>query len=132
TILQLGRSKLKVSLGAQAQTTVSTLTGNFGLIGAAESMELLYAKVQRIASAPVGILVHGESGTGKELVARALHQLGDRKDKPFITLDCGAVSPNLVASELFGHEKGSFTGATRQHIGAFERAHGGVLFLDEV
>lgn len=132
TILKIGRSQLRVSQGAQGQAVLTELTGNFGLIGASQSMERLYAQVEKVAGAPVGTHLHGETGTGKELVARALHQLSDRKDQPFVTVDCGSVSPNLIASELFGHEKGSFTGATGQRIGAFERADGGFLFLDEV
>jgi DNA-binding NtrC family response regulator len=78
------------------------------------------------------VLVVGESGTGKELIARAVHELGARARGPFVTVDCGALSPSLVAGELFGHERGSFTGAEKRHAGAFERADGGTLFLDEV
>jgi DNA-binding NtrC family response regulator len=78
------------------------------------------------------VLLQGESGTGKELIARALHDQSPRANKPFVTLDCGVISPGLVASELFGHERGAFTGADRRHIGVFERAQGGTLFLDEI
>jgi DNA-binding NtrC family response regulator len=78
------------------------------------------------------VLLVGESGTGKELMARALHDQGPRAKEPFVTVDCGSLSPSLVASELFGHEKGSFTGADARHLGAFERADGGTLFLDEI
>lgn len=90
------------------------------------------AQVQKAARTEVAVLIVGESGTGKELIARAVHDLGPRAQKPFVTVDCGAMAPNLVASELFGHERGAFTSADRQHIGAFERANGGTLFLDEI
>jgi DNA-binding NtrC family response regulator len=95
-------------------------------------MRRLLARVQKAAQAETAVLLVGESGTGKEVIARALHDEGARRGKPFVTVDCGSLSPALVASELFGHEKGAFTGADRQHAGAFERAHGGTLFLDEV
>jgi DNA-binding NtrC family response regulator len=95
-------------------------------------MRRLMAQVQKAAQADQSALVIGESGTGKELIARALHDLGPRAPRPFVTVDCGALTPTLVASELFGHEKGAFTGADRQHAGAFERADGGTLFLDEI
>jgi two-component system response regulator HydG len=92
----------------------------------------LLEKVQTLANTTATVLIQGESGTGKELIARALHYDGPRVDKPFVAVNCGAFSDNLLASELFGHEKGSFTGAVRQHKGAFERAHGGTIFLDEI
>jgi DNA-binding NtrC family response regulator len=95
-------------------------------------MRQLMAQVQKAAKSEVPALIVGESGTGKELIARALHDLGPRADGPFEVLDCGSLSPNLVASELFGHERGSFTGADRRREGAFERARGGTLFLDEI
>jgi DNA-binding NtrC family response regulator len=95
-------------------------------------MRRLFADVERAARADASALLVGESGTGKELVARALHERGPRSGKPFVTVDCGSLSPTLVASELFGHERGAFTGAERQHVGAFEQAAGGTIFLDEI
>ncbi|MDQ3037834.1 MAG: sigma-54 dependent transcriptional regulator, partial [Myxococcota bacterium] len=88
--------------------------------------------VQRAAATEAPVLLVGESGTGKEVVARALHDRGPRASEPFVVVDCGALTPTLVASELFGHERGAFTGADRQHTGALEQAHGGTLFLDEI
>jgi DNA-binding NtrC family response regulator len=95
-------------------------------------MRRLMAKIERAARSEAAVLLCGESGTGKELIARALHDLSPRKTGPFITVDCGSLPPTLVASELFGHEKGAFTGADRAREGAFERAHGGTIFLDEI
>ena len=80
----------------------------------------------------MSVFITGESGTGKEVVARTVHDLSRRRKQPFLAVNCGAISPNLIESEIFGHEKGSFTGADRQHQGFFERAHGGTLFLDEI
>jgi two-component system, NtrC family, response regulator AtoC len=85
-----------------------------------------------VAGTALSVFVTGESGTGKELVARTVHDLSRRRNRPFVAVNCGAISSNLIESELFGHEKGSFTGAERQHQGFFERAHGGTLFLDEI
>jgi len=108
-------------------------TGRFGqLIGESEAMQRVYRQISRVAGTAVTVFVHGESGTGKELVARAVHDLSRRREQPFLAVNCGALSPHLIESEIFGHEKGSFTGAERQHQGFFERAHGGTLFLDEV
>jgi DNA-binding NtrC family response regulator len=108
-------------------------TGRFGeLIGASDAMQRVYRQISRVAGTAVTVFIHGESGTGKELVARAVHDMSRRRDMAFLAINCGALSPHLVESEIFGHEKGSFTGADRQHQGFFERAHGGTLFLDEV
>jgi DNA-binding NtrC family response regulator len=108
-------------------------TGRFGaLIGGSEPMQRVYRQISRVAGTAVTVFIHGESGTGKELVARAVHDLSRRREQPFLAVNCGALSPHLIESEIFGHEKGSFTGAERQHLGFFERAHGGTLFLDEV
>ncbi|HWP19301.1 MAG TPA: sigma-54 dependent transcriptional regulator [Burkholderiaceae bacterium] len=107
--------------------------GRFGLLqGQSPPMQSLYDKLARVAPTSATVLLIGESGTGKELAARTIHDLSRRRKGPFLALNCGAISPQLIESELFGHEKGSFTGAERQHIGFFERAHGGTLLLDEV
>jgi DNA-binding NtrC family response regulator len=102
------------------------------LIGESPEMKRLVQSIARIGASDVTVLIIGESGTGKELVASRLHALSPRARGPYLALNCGAVTPTLIESELFGHEKGSFTGASRQHAGYFERAHGGTLFLDEV
>jgi DNA-binding NtrC family response regulator len=108
-------------------------TGRFGhLVGTSGVMAQVYEQIARVAGTSVTVFVTGESGTGKELVARTVHDLSRRRAKPFLAVNCGAISPNLIESEIFGHEKGSFTGAERQHQGFFERAHGGTLFLDEI
>lgn len=107
--------------------------GRFGkLFGASDCMTALYRQIGRVAPTNVTTLLIGESGTGKELAAHAIHELSSRRQRPFIAVNCGAISPNLIESEMFGHERGSFTGADRQHKGYFERADGGTLFLDEV
>lgn len=102
------------------------------LIGNAPSMRSVVAMGERGARANIPILITGESGVGKEVIARAIQTASDRSDKPFITVNCGAISENLVESILFGHEKGSFTGANSKHLGKFQEAHSGTLFLDEV
>jgi len=102
------------------------------LIGISQPMRKLKAALDRLAEQDVSILVQGESGTGKELVARALHERGSRKKKRFVALNCGAIPENLIDSELFGHVKGSFTGATTDRAGVFVEADGGTLFLDEI
>jgi len=107
--------------------------GRFGhLLGSSPPMQKLYDQLGRVAPTSATVLLMGESGTGKELAAQTCHEMSRRKRAPFLPLNCGAVSPQLIESELFGHEKGSFTGADRQHKGYFERANGGTLFLDEI
>jgi len=107
--------------------------GRFGhILGSSPVMHRLYDQLARVAPTSASVLLIGESGTGKEVVAQTIHDLSRRRRHPFLPLNCGAVSPQLIESELFGHEKGSFTGADRQHRGFFERAHRGTLFLDEV
>ncbi|MEO3714184.1 sigma-54-dependent transcriptional regulator [Roseateles flavus] len=107
--------------------------GNFGhLWGRAPAMLPVYEQISRVAGTGVSVFILGESGTGKELVAQTVHDLSRRRKKPFLAVNCGAISPNLIESEIFGHEKGAFTGADHQHQGFFERASGGTLFLDEL
>jgi two-component system response regulator AtoC len=107
--------------------------GRLGLlIGASEPMLGLYEMLNRVAPTDATVFLVGESGTGKDLAAQTLHHLSRRSKAPFLPLNCGAISPTLIESELFGHERGSFTGAQRRHKGYFERAHGGTLFLDEI
>jgi DNA-binding NtrC family response regulator len=102
------------------------------LLGAAPTMQSLYEMLNRVAPTDATVFLIGESGTGKDLAAQTLHQLSRRSKAAFLPLNCGAISPTLIESELFGHERGSFTGAARRHKGYFERAHGGTLFLDEI
>lgn len=107
--------------------------GNPGhLIGNCRSMQTIYSQIRQVAPSSATVLIRGSSGTGKELVAKAIMQLSPRSDKPFITLNCAALPENLVESELFGHEKGAFTGAVTRRIGRAEAAAGGTLFLDEI
>jgi DNA-binding NtrC family response regulator len=129
----LDTQKLQGILTRHSQQPQGQTRAGFGrLIGNSASMQKLFSAMARIAPTDATVLIIGESGTGKELVAQTLHELSPRATGPYLAVNCGAVSPNLIESELFGHEKGSFTGATRQHTGFFERAHGGTLFLDEV
>jgi len=105
---------------------------HYGMIGDTPAMKRLFATIDKVAEVSCSVVISGESGTGKELVARALHDHGPRADKPFVAVDCGALSTTLLESELFGHEKGAFTGATQRKYGLMEQADGGTLFLDEI
>jgi DNA-binding NtrC family response regulator len=131
TSLRVGATVLRVSDG---EDVLVPLHGDElgGLRGRSKSTRRLMATIEGVARSNAAVLAIGESGTGKELVAQSIHELSSRTDAPLVTVDCGALSPNLVSSELFGHERGAFTGADRQHVGAFERARGGTLFLDEI
>ena len=102
------------------------------IIGQSPKMTQIFNMIERVASVDATVLITGESGTGKELVAKAVHYNGKRKDGPFIAINCGAIPEALIESELFGHEKGAFTGAVKSHIGKFEQAQGGTIFLDEI
>jgi DNA-binding NtrC family response regulator len=131
-VLVVGATKVRIANAGDVVVSVHAGDHLGGLRGQTPLMQRLMARIERASQTDKPVLVVGESGTGKELCARALHDLGPLALRPFETVDCGALSPNLVASELFGHERGAFTGADRQHTGAFERAHGGTIFLDEI
>ena len=115
------------------EADAAALTGGaLDILGESEPMQKLKAAIGRVANTDATVLVHGESGTGKELVARAIHEQSPRSGRPFIAVHCAALAETLLESELFGHEKGAFTGAIRRKLGRFELADGGTLFLDEV
>ena len=103
-----------------------------GMVGHSVKMRNIFGLIKKIAPMDVSVIIQGETGTGKELAARAIHDFSNRRKGPFIVLDCGSIPPNLIESEIFGHEKGSFTGAHQSRPGAFERANGGTIFLDEL
>ncbi len=107
-------------------------TGFGRVVGASRALVALYPLFERLAAATVPVVIEGETGTGKEALAEALHEMGPRAKRPFIIFDCTAVPPALIESELFGHERGAFTGATGSRRGVFEQAHGGTLFIDEI
>ena len=104
----------------------------FGMVGETPVMKQLFTTIEKVAEVNCSVTITGDSGTGKELVARALHDYSPRSDAPFVAVDCGALSTTLLESELFGHEKGAFTGATQRKLGLMEQASGGTLFLDEI
>lgn len=130
--IRLGKTLLRVSDGETIHVALHEGDRLGPLIGRSAVMRKLMATIERVARAEGAVLIWGETGVGKELVAQAIHENSPRHEQPFETVDCGAVLPALLASELFGHEKGSFTGAEQRHVGALERADGGTLFLDEV
>ena len=109
-----------------------TRVGKHTIVWTGETMRRVMAQVERVAASESRVCIYGETGTGKELVARTLHEKSPRAQRPFVTLNCAAVPAELIESELFGHEKGSFTGAAQKHVGKFEQAHQGTLFLDEI
>ena len=129
----VGRTRLRLAIGAERTVVPTAEQGSFGpLIGASAPMRAIYSVLERAAPTTAPILIAGESGTGKELAARAAHQASSRAQQSFEVVDCGGLPPTLIESELFGHVRGAFTGASTDHEGAFERANGGTLFLDEL
>ncbi|MBF0205684.1 MAG: sigma-54-dependent Fis family transcriptional regulator, partial [Oligoflexia bacterium] len=135
TILNtLGKSSIieQRMLVPEMRQNKSKFNNFHGLVGKSKEMQSLYSFIEKVAESEGTILINGESGTGKEMVARAIHNASNRKDHPFMACDCSALTPSLLASELFGHVKGSFTGAVSTKLGLFEVADKGTLFLDEV
>ena len=140
--VDFGRVKMalaNVSRALEMRGEITTLRselrklGRFGpMVGSSPAMQKVYDLIARVAATDACVLISGETGTGKELVAETIHRLSRRSRQPFLPMNCGALSAHLIESELFGHERGSFTGAEKMHKGYFERAHGGTLFLDEV
>jgi two-component system nitrogen regulation response regulator GlnG len=123
---------VKVSADKSVGPAVSAEDLEGGIIGSSAAMQAVFKTIGQVAASDATVMVTGESGTGKELIARAIHQNSLRSNKPYIAVNCAAIAENLIESELFGHEKGAFTGATQQHIGKFERCDGGTIFLDEI
>lgn len=132
TTLRVGNSTIRVEEGETFDTPLVGADRMIELVGRSVVMRRLVTEIVRVAPSDVSVLIQGETGAGKEVVARTIHTEGRRSGGPFETVDCGSLTPTLTASELFGHEKGAFTGADAQRVGAFERADGGILFLDEI
>jgi DNA-binding NtrC family response regulator len=131
--LKLGRTILKVALGDErVAQSFSERTELGPLVGKSAPMRAAFALIEKAAPTDTTVLIEGETGTGKEGAAEALHLGSQRRDKPLVVVDCASIPAGLIESELFGHEKGSFTGATARRIGAFEEAEGGTIFLDEI
>ena len=124
---RMTKTSVKISNDSEADSSDDDL-----LVGQCPAMQEVYRQIGRVAGQDVMVLILGESGTGKEVVARAIYQYSKRADRPFLAINCAAIPENLLESELFGHEKGSFTGAERKRIGKFEQCDGGTLFLDEI
>jgi DNA-binding NtrC family response regulator len=133
--MRIARALKQQNLETENVSLRKQLDAKFGLeniIGESPAMTEIFEVVQQVAPTRATVLVLGESGTGKELIAKALHQLSPRAQQPFVTVHCAALAPTLLESELFGHERGAFTGAHERRIGRFEQAQGGTLFLDEI
>src|SRR5262249_28533729 len=122
----------QASLYLENQSLRSQLRVESELVGTSQVMKGIEAQIARVAGTNATVLIRGESGSGKELVARAIHYSSQRKDGPFVCLNCAAITETLLESELFGHEKGAFTGATEKKIGKFEASNEGTIFLDEI
>jgi DNA-binding NtrC family response regulator len=133
SLLNLGRVTVRFDFVNEAnRLPLSDKTEFFGMFGSSVAMRTAFALMERAAQTDLTVLLDGETGTGKGKAAEAIHRASNRADKPFLVVDCGAIPANLLESELFGHEKGSFTGATEKRVGAFEEASGGTIFLDEI
>ena len=131
--IKIGGTTLQVVVvDADASPSLPEPTYDAKMLGSSLPVQRLLASLPRVASSGVTVLIEGETGTGKSLLAELIHQAGRRPNGPFMVVDCASIPPNLVESELFGHERGAFTGATERRMGAFEAAHGGTIFLDEI
>lgn len=132
-LIQVGETSIEFQTYDEKVQIEPSDKNSFGsLVGRSRKMRQIFGLLERISPSQATVIIEGETGTGKELVAQAIHANSLRKDKPFIVFDCSAVAPNLIESELFGHTKGSFTGAVKDRMGAFEAANGGTIFLDEI
>ena len=131
--IQIGETSLSVERVGAATEVKLTAASSFGrVMGASAAMRKIYPLCKRLSESTVPLIIEGETGTGKELLAESLHEVSSRSKGPFVVFDCTAIPPNLVESALFGHERGSFTGATEARKGVFEEGHGGTLLLDEI
>ena len=131
--LSIGETTLTVTPLGQTEDRARVMEDRFhGLLGGSRKMRELFARLEQLANSNLSVLIEGETGSGKDVVAEALHRASPREKAPFVVFDCSAVAPNLVESELFGHERGAFTGAVASRAGVFEEADGGTLFLDEI
>jgi transcriptional regulator with GAF, ATPase, and Fis domain len=130
--VRVGGTVLRLERGPERSEVIRSRDGFGGLIGNSPAMRQVYGLLTLVAPTDVTVLIEGETGTGKEMVAEEIHRQSPRRGGPFCVVDCGSIPANLIESELFGHERGSFTGAVAERQGAFERARGGVVFLDEV
>jgi transcriptional regulator with GAF, ATPase, and Fis domain len=130
---RLGHTVVRVTQELESLPLEEVEGESYGaLLGASQVMRELYSLIDRVAPSDLSVVIEGETGTGKELVARAIHERSRRAQRPFVVFDCSAVPESLIESELFGHERGAFSGAIKQHRGVFEQAHNGTLFLDEL
>jgi len=132
-MLAVGATRIRFQpLGESIEVALSPRQSFVGLVGRSIVMREMFARLEKLAQSDATVLISGETGVGKELVAESLHEQSPRASGPFVVLDCGSIPQNLIESELFGHERGSFTGAISAYAGAFERAHRGTMFLDEI
>jgi DNA-binding NtrC family response regulator len=131
--LTVGHTTMSFGIGGGEVAIPLSRTSQFGLlVGRSAEMRHVFALLEQAAASKATLLIEGETGTGKEAAAESVHRLSSRREQPFVVVDCGALPPDLLESELFGHEKGAFTGASARRVGAFEAAHGGTVFLDEI
>ena len=132
TIRSLALKAIRTSITEVPEKQTENELKQLRIIGKAKSLQSVFRAIGKISKSNISVLIRGESGTGKELIAQSVHENSDRSDKPFVAINVAAIPHDLLESELFGHEKGAFTGAQTQRIGRFEQAHGGTLFLDEI